>query len=477
MGYPVAYRAGARGFSPSMPSGFQNSASRWMAPNSAGLPAAANDALPTAANDNLGRLARKGAGSALARSGLLRVLGRALPYVGWGLLAWELYDLWKQNLPVAAMGQVQIPNGYQFNRDCSGGTHGRDIQGHTRACSNGVSVHHPYGWTYGQSIHVGGFDRVKPGTNEFYYQSTTWNEWVYTGPAAPAHQRYYGKSIAGLPMSDAIFGVGPGTSFKSPPMPFWGLYPEANPIGQPAPDPKPIPRNALPYLPAHGVGLGVTPGHAQGYFAPAPSTEAAPQEVPAEYIQIGPGVSVEVPQTLPQPGQQPGPGQSFPPETVHTPDGGYAWAYVAGQGYARPEHVRARPDRNTRERKAIVSPGTANLMRKIYDFTTEAADFLDAAYKAVDNTDYTRIRYGKHLKKYKMLPRDAGLHEKAQFVWEHHNDIRLEKFIENLLNNNLEDTYIGWTGRAQAKGARNVYDSGLGNPSRTYTVSRWNSWF
>lgn len=172
--------------------------------------------------------------------------------------------------------------------------------------------------------------------------------------------------------------------------------------GAPSPTPRPIPRRALPHL------RPPTPARHERPWRQYPGGQTGPERSrgrPDEQPQSGPEVRHE-------------PGKN--PQIVKHP----------------PPHERRPPDRGKEKEKKFDTPYEA--LRKINRYLigplTEGFDLIDAAYYAIDKSIRGRT------------PRSPQ--EKLKFLWDHVDDIDGNKFLDNIIENEVKDRLLGRLMRA-----------------------------
>lgn len=103
------------------------------------------------------------------------------------------------------------------------------------------------------------------------------------------------------------------------------------------------------------------------------------------------------------------------------------------------------PPRGTKERKFILNsvPGA---LRLLANAVTETNDFVEALYFAVPP------RYRSEFSKQNR----AGLHEKMAIIYRHYDKINVEHAINNLIDNQIEDTIFGIAGGLQGRANRKL---------------------
>lgn len=219
-------------------------------------------------------------------------------------------------------------------------------------------------------------------------------------------------------------------------------------------------------------------------MVPTPWSPAHPSLNPAAVKPLAPGPGITpsgIPWTaLPGVGPNPNAPKSTQRDVGYGTGGNVArdgeptaHTGTAGEpvGRTAPGHEYRPPPRGTREAKGIVEPGAANLIRRMFDAISEFEDLVDAVYWSISGVKKLPPKwYRDPLGNWHR--QNPSLLDKTRFVYDNVSNIDLGRMLQNIAIAQLQDAFWGAIGRAQAKGARNVYEQGIGNPSRTYTLSR-----
>lgn len=186
----------------------------------------------------------------IAAGAAVRLLSRRIPYVGWVLTAWDLYNLYQQlKQPYAKYGPGPGAGGWQLYFDCGGGSLGPyPISGWTSCQTN--YLYTSIVTALGKTITTGGY------TYASYFKSytggpsiwscvvgQTWRRPVSTPtPPHPKHPRWINPRPLEEPVPVRMPRLDPALI---PPMTF-------------APDPAPIPYKFVPHRP---LPPGTSRGH------------------------------------------------------------------------------------------------------------------------------------------------------------------------------------------------------------------------
>ena len=266
-----------------------------------------------------------------------------------------------------------------------------------------------------------------------------------------------------------------------PPIEWWapGWDPLRIPPKVPLPTPSPIPWTAIPHRPlqrddrAPGeqtqVGPGVEPiGDPISNPNPEPGAEPLPAPVPV------PGSPRVVPDPFNSPRHLPRrrrlfePRPSTPPKFDPqgknvpgfrpTPRSGLELAPKPGTR-TKPGTDFDKPPPGTKERKFIGNVSPRSPLGLILNFVTESVDVVNAIYKALPGSVRRNVfTNGGYVK--------VSPQAKAEAIYRHFDEVDIEKAIENIVIEQLEDMLYGLAGRASASAARNLGLTGA-TPSRT----------
>jgi hypothetical protein len=103
------------------------------------------------------------------------------------------------------------------------------------------------------------------------------------------------------------------------------------------------------------------------------------------------------------------------------------------------KHHQAPPPRDTKEKKAVAQMGRT--LSRVLSAATEAGDYIDAAYEALPfHLRRWKGRDGKWRDRH-ITPQD-----KLRHVYEHFDEMSVEKFAQNMVENELEDRFFGKIG-------------------------------
>lgn len=225
---------------------------------------------------------------------------------------------------------------------------------------------------------------------------------VYTGPSQLDGTRfevdhahvYPSPGPTVIPAPEWLW-TAPGTA-----LPWPSVDPLSLPIGQPVPDPAPIPYRAIP---------GIRPN---------------PMRAPQEQRRSG--------------------GDSLPRRQPYTVPG-EVWQYdypPAGRTAPRgsPSSIPIQPPpRGTRERKVIANIPGSHFSAKLINLVTETKDAVDAFWWALP----AKFRKGT------LLP------DRFRDLWQHWDEVDMGKALRNLIRNEITDQVVGRIGRAVSRTYRN----------------------
>lgn len=369
------------------------------------------------------------------------VLGRWVPGIGWGLLAYDLFSFLKGRR--SAVQQT----GWVTNCRVGGG----DPIGNNYNCSppagpGAVSKSYYNQWVgrprfIADRWYLSEIERTGGDASNYTFlgKARMWHFAPANSP--PTYQPYY------APVPDLGYGPDPGYWF-----PTW-IDPGFIPPTVPAPEPSPPPYEAVPHRQPnpdrveqtergyHVHGKSTRHDFRSQYYAnPALNPWGSHVVAPANGMQgmsyvaqvLGGRVSrTSVVSPSVEPNIYPRPGGEVDP--VHPPDS------------AGPRD----PGTREKERKHKLSIGGSPAT--LVGAFTESLDFLDVLYRSLPSK-YNRTK--------KCKPKKLGVAKKAKLVWDHANEIDLEKFVVNFTNNQIQDAVFGGFGRLAARGA---HKAGLGH--------------
>lgn len=361
-----------------------------------------------------------------------RLWGRAIPWIGFGLFAYELWDLWRHTAGGRA-GMKML--GYTLTLDC-----GRPVDFMSTASSSICGAY------FGQPA-----ISVWNGVN---FQSLL-GGWQGTPPAGlhrPAER--WSKTAAaprphniGQPAPDSFVGGEPKPwvpNWPRPDIPNPTADPTETPIAQPMPMPAPMPWRNLPQL-------DDSPWRETG---PYPQPDFNPEEDPYEWE-----FPVPVPSPQPSPSPTPFPptaeGPSPAPEPSPAPTPFPPPGATGGPVVRWGPRVRQRPGRREKEKKVRSLPGAAQIVYRAANWVTETADLVDSFWWALPAKYRSRpVRVGDHWEK---PPLQAQLRD----LYRHWDKVDMDKALKGVVNNMLEDAAIGAFGEASKRGARASMDAGF----------------
>lgn len=456
MGYPAAYRSNfARSFSPRA---FNPGAGTPTGPTFGYGPVP----VPDFANDNSPGNSSSYANARRGISRGMRIATRVAPLLSLAYFAYEVAD-WNQKRlnPAGARMVYYTPNWTVQPGSCGGGDFIKYQQGWPScAAANSVISPNADAPSTGPIASAFIWNNVLPFRYYINGQDVLGDPGTHLmrDPFGPTKEGINNHVFAGTPM------------FNAPGIPrFPSLNPGAMPILAFTPTPIPIP---------WAVAAGVTPNPL------APLSVQASQGYSAASSPLGQPAGYAPP--IGDPGLGPVPGGANLPSTAYQ-----VWPaprpLANGQpaNAIAPQHQYARPPKGTREAKFIASPGTAFLIRRLFDAATEIGDFVDALYASIAVPYSGNIRYGRKIPAYKKIAptywkdplgkwhkRWPSTPEKAEFIWKHLGDIDLGDAIQNLAENEIKDRIFGKIGKASGQAARRTHEQGLGSPSRGYQLTR-----
>lgn len=354
---------------------------------------------------------------------------RFVPLINTALFVWDLYELWmmfqaKQDVPFSFSGAGWV-------RDSSCNTYGGGAAvGHMGwTCINGLAVEfpttfasrdgNPYWYQSGQwraSFRKADTETLSTGNIRFaigdaYHYNTT-------NPVMPPATVVYPHVVPPKVVPNPLVRPDPYYDPALPPTPGMPVMPSAPPtidpfgwpLNAPAPMPRALPWRLLPYL------------------------RPNPWRSPSEQTIRGSGMPNKPPRDLPV---------EFPTIIIN-PDGSISPGPV-------PKAKRVKP--KEKERKMKMSAG-ARFVLGVVNESTEAVDALDAFYKALPR------ERKKRYKDTKLIARNVSVHEKADLVYRHFDEVNLPEALKNLVANQIEDAIYGGIGNALKKASKRAKPHG-----------------
>ncbi len=390
---------------------------------------------------------RSGGGFVVARPafaigrGILPVLFRAVPYIGWGLLGYEI--------------------GMSLFRPGSDPQLSPEPMGMIWAPPDGPWVQTGIG---DEDFRTGSTARYEPR----YIQRTS-SGYVSTTPPFPheLHRAGYGGSGGPDPWADdpkttmSFLNASEATRVSA----WWAIFraqynlfegvpdPETAPRWVPAGDPIPgtgtpaKPLIVFPHVPAFrpwpfGDAPLITPIH------PGAPATPAPRPVRNPYPRVRP-LTPEMPDYGPRPGQMPRPGGAPAPAPRPSPGPGGAPELVinpSGRVQPRPNpHRWQRPARGTKENKARFGPVLSFIWRSMGQIT-EGIDLIDALYEALPKR--------RKVQAYKLKGRQPNPIEKMGLLYDYIDELNVGKAIKNVIKQEIEDRILGEFGKRIGKFSR-----------------------
>lgn len=204
-----------------------------------------------------------------------------------------------------------------------------------------------------------------------------------------------------------------------PAQPDWRYDPMGRPIDQPLGVPRPVPYRNIPRLNPRpdwpeSRSSGPSPAEERWPFRTGPGRHPTPRDLgfaePRTIPSSVPGVSVRV---------RPNPRPLSPPP-------------------AKP------PGKDTKEKKTIMNVASGSFVGRVINAVTETKDVVDAIYDALPYS----IR-----KKYR---NNIPAQEKAKIIYANLGKVDMQKAIENLAWNQVEDFAYGKLGKAVGKANRRI---------------------
>lgn len=475
MGYPAAYRNNSSRIARS--GGYQKPVGGIPNPRPGSgwpLPQPANDNLPVPANDNSAARAaeRKAAryfGKKMGARLVGRVASRFIPLLGEALLAWDLYEAWKQLNYLGPVGSWKVAgNWVKYAQYCQ-----QDIGRPVSGALLGAGV---CGATY-QVKDVNETRPVRP--TDLYFHFSKW-----ASPSVLGYSYYEMYSMwhrvsagQGRVLARAMAPLSPASV---PSIPWPSLDPASIPVGSPALTPQPIPYSVLPHV--------------------KPSPDAPPKEQLEVGYDYPPNNLPDLyPDSVAPPVPDFGDGDEPPPDepiirisykylvdivlrmvweiVFHLASGTESTVKprVLTKGKVKVQisnkHAFRPPRKGEKEKKFILSPSANNLFRRLFDIATEVDDFVDALYRALPKED--RL-HGKWVQDPtgRWHWRNPSLAERAQQVLTHSDDLNGRQALKNLVKNEINDRLYGKLGQTSARAAQHVGNATPYKPTRTATVSR-----
>lgn len=343
-----------------------------------------------------------------------KALLRAIPVIGYGLLAWDLYNLYRmwadrKNVPFSFSGPgwtrvsgcptYPVVAGHRGWNSCISG-YAYELNS-TFATRDTSPYFQGFGGTWRASFRDAnlkdGADLQKFHVADVWQYSAPWSD---PNPPPAEWNPPYVRPPRYLPnpaVQPAPVSPRPGKpTVPVVPAPHPSIDPFAWPVTYPAPYPRALPYWLLPYIgpnPWRSPTEQTTRGN--GVDNPAP-----PNELPAEE----PSFSIE-------------------------PDGSI-----------RPSsHPRARRVGPKEKERKMKMPMGAGFALRIVNFATEGVDFLDAFYDALPPDKKKKTKGGQ-------IMRNVTPQEKARRLYKNFNDLDIPQALKNLAANQAEDAFYGKIG-------------------------------
>lgn len=365
-------------------------------------------------------LAARTAGSVLRTVApwVARAGARAIPYVGWGLAAYEVYELLHPSSP----GKEGSEGGWLPNPGAAGGWTEKGSCGAEAEikCISAVNTGHlSTGYICAQ---------LQCPSTEVTELPSRMNSFALVGEQTyrPDKRRIVKKLYWREPMN-------PGSTPGTEPLPVKYFPPGAPRKPQYVYYPYPIPMVADPMLQPIGLPMG-TPQPIPYYDIP--KRQPNPNRSPVEQTQTGNALPPEVEEPS-FPGEQ--------PTTVIDPG-----AESGGVTKEPPSHGYKPPAKGTKERKYKVSlRGVAGAgVAGVINLATEAADFVDALYDALPDEKKVHFWYKKpgwrhshYVEKYSLTPQQKAV--QLYNVLDTLDGAWLERALHNVVVNEIKDRAIG----------------------------------
>jgi hypothetical protein len=117
------------------------------------------------------------------------------------------------------------------------------------------------------------------------------------------------------------------------------------------------------------------------------------------------------------------------------------------------DHEFKRPGPKSKERKIRISTG-GTLLRIVFDHLTEIDDFVDAFWWALPKGDRTKVKQVPKSKRYYGVKYETPkLPQKLKDLYDHWNDVDMNKAIDNLVQNEIGDRAAAKIGKASGHAA------------------------
>lgn len=225
----------------------------------------------------------------------------------------------------------------------------------------------------------------------------------------------------------------PDEGVESDPAPAW--LPGSEPWALPLPEPAPLPM-VWPWPSLDPFSLPVEapmPGQPRAVpYRWLPRLRPNPWRSPTEQTQRGPVTA---------PRDQVRSGTEFRPNERPRP---------AARPRLRPPGVGVK-ERKAEVRGAVQAVHTFS--SRVFGETTEFIDAIDAFYEALPEDFQKRQRAMRHGKAPKLT-------DKLALLYRHWNDVDLNKAIDNLVLNQIEDKLVGKVGQSSKRGTKSVSEDG-----------------
>ena len=229
------------------------------------------------------------------------------------------------------------------------------------------------------------------------------------------------------------------------PLPHPSQDPSVMPIGQPAPIPHspPVPNPGPNFDPRFDPESPVRL---------EPEIEPVPSPLPSPYPPPAPSWP-----TLPQPNPSPSP-TPVPAPGVNIPNSPVARPTLNPKPRNRPK----RPPQNEKERKQRLTPHGASVVGRSVNWLSETGDFIEAIWWALPAKYRSPPEWDPIQKRWHAV----GHLQKAQDIYDHLDQVDMNKAFENLLAEQLGDLMAGKVGQGVAASNQKMGQFG----------GQWNGW-
>jgi hypothetical protein len=343
-----------------------------------------------------------------------RGFGRALPLLGYGLLAYELWSLWGEDVPAQTGGFDTTgwtvncggpgPAWMATGVNCGGSPAAPDAAGMKVQRTDIGSGNYAEQVNFGQGLQplIPGFIQFNPPPSIGLLTRV-----VNLGPGAQT-------GPVDAPMAPDVPGLPARWAPAVRPLTYPSIDPMVLPINQPVFDPGPVPFKDLPYR------------------------EPNPWRNPEEQPQRGPR-----PRPRPRPSDWTAP--RVPTITVDS-TGDIAVSPPTG-------HVYRPPPKQSKEKKIRISTG-GTLLRIAFDHLTEADDLVDAFWWALPKGARTKVpQVRKKDRYYGVKYQTPKLGQKLADLYKGWDKVDWNKAIDNAVMNEIGDRVAGKIGRASGQAA------------------------